>query len=255
MLLTIDIGNTTTKFGVFDGENLVEKITKPTIRQQTAEEIKDVIETLLGFSIRNVIVSSVVPPLDEAYKKLSENYFHSTAIFVNSETDFGLEINYEQKENLGSDRLVTAFAASAKYSKPCIACNFGTATTIDGVNSNNEYLGGVIVPGMKTFADSLHLKAAKLPNVEIIKTTSIFGKTSAGSIQTGTFFGYIGLIEKIIGQMKKELGGNPKIIATGGFSGFIGENCDLIKIVDENLMLDGLRLIHESGEKKNFARE
>lgn len=249
MLLTIDIGNTTTKFGVFDGENLVEKLVKPTTCQQTAEEIKDVVESLFGFPIRSVIVSSVVPQLDKSYKKLSEDHFHTTANFVNAETDFGIEINYEQKENLGADRLITAFAAAEKYGKPFIACNFGTATTIDAVNSKNEYLGGVIVPGMKTFADSLYLKTAKLPQVEIIRTDSVFGKTSAGSIQSGIYFGYIGLIEKIIGQMKKELGGKPKIIATGGFSGFIGENCDLIKIVDANLMLEGLRLVFE----KNFA--
>ena len=102
---------------------------------------------------------------------------------------------------------------------------------------------------MKTFADSLHLKAAKLPQVEIMKTESVFGKTSAGSIQSGIYFGYVGLVEKIIRQMRKELSGKPKIVATGGFSGFIGENCDLIKIVDENLMLEGLRLVFE----KNFT--
>ena len=245
MLVAIDIGNSATKFGVFDGENLVEKVVKPTIRHQTSKEIKDVIESLFAFSVRNVIISSVVPQLDESYKKLSEDYFHASANFVSSETDFGFNIDYEQTENLGADRLVAAFSAAEKYGKPCIICNFGTATTIDAVSSKNEYLGGVIVPGMKTFADSLHLKAAKLPQVEIIKTESVFGKTSAGSIQSGTYFGYLGLVEKIVKQMKKELDGKPKIVATGGFSGFIGENCGLIEIVDAELMLEGLRLLYE----------
>lgn len=244
MLLAIDIGNTTTKFGVFDGENLIEKLIKPTIRQQTAEEIKEVVESLFGFSIKNIIISSVVPQLDESYKKLSEDYFHKTANFVNSATDFGFKVDYEQKENLGADRLVAAFAAKTKYGKPCIICNFGTATAIDAVNSKNEYLGGVILPGMKTFADSLHRKAAKLPQVEIVKTDSVFGKTSAGSIQSGIYFGYLGLVEKIIGQMVIELNEKPKIIATGGFSMFIGENSDFIDIVNADLMLEGLRLIY-----------
>lgn len=253
MLLTIDIGNTSTKFGVFDGEDLVEKLLKPTIRQQTADEIKDVVGSLFGFSIKNVVISSVVPQLDESYKKLSEDHFHAAAFFVSSETDFGFKIDYEEKENLGADRLVAAFSAAAKYGKPCIVCNFGTATTIDAINSKNEYLGGVIVPGMKTFADSLHRKAAKLPQVEIIKTTSIFGKTSAGSIQTGIYFGYLGLVEKVVGQMITELDEKPKIVATGGFSAFIGENCDLIEVVDADLMLEGLRLIYEKiiAKKKN----
>lgn len=246
MLLAIDIGNTATKFGVFDRENLVEKFIRPTIRQQSADEIKGFIEPLFNYQIRNIVISSVVPQLDESYKKLSEDHFHATAFFVNSETDFGFEINYEQKENLGADRLVAAFAAAEKYGKPCIICNFGTATTIDAVNSKNEYLGGVILPGMKTFADSLHLKAAKLPQVEIIKTESVFGKTSAGSIQAGIYFGYLGLVEKIIGRMTTELNENPKVIATGGFSGFIGKNCDLIEIVDADLMLEGLRLISQN---------
>lgn len=246
MFLAIDIGNTTTTFGVFDGENLLEKLIIPTIRNQTADEIKTVVENLFAFPVRDILISSVVPQLDESYKKLAEDHFHAKIDFINHTFDLGFKIFYEQKENLGADRLVAAFAAVEKYGKPCIICDFGTAATIDAVNSKNEYLGGVIVPGMKTFADSLHLKAAKLPQVEIIKTKSVFGKTSAGSIQSGVYFGYLGSVEKIIGQMIIELNEKPKIIATGGFSGFIGENCDLIEVVDADLMLEGLRLISQN---------
>lgn len=251
MFLAIDIGNTTTKFGVFEGEKLVEKLVKPTIRQQSADEIKTVIESLFVHKIRSVTISSVVPQLDDSYRKLSEDHFHADAFFVTHESDFGFEINYEQKENLGADRLVAAFAAAGKYGKPCIVSNFGTATTIDAVTSNSEYLGGVIVPGVKTFADSLHQKAAKLPQVEVIKTDSVFGKTSAGSIQSGIYFGYIGLVEKIIGRMIEESGEKYTIVATGGFSGFIGENCGLIDVIDTDLMLEGLRRLYV----KNFSAE
>lgn len=249
MFLAIDIGNTTTTFGVFDGENIIEKLIKPTIRNQTTDEIKDVVEDLFDLPVREILVSSVVPQLDESYEKLAADHFHANIDFIDHTFDLGFTINYEQKENLGADRLVAAFAAVEKYGKPCVVCDLGTATTIDAVNSENEYLGGVIVPGIKTFADSLHQKAAKLPKVEVVKTASVFGKTSAGSIQSGIYFGYLGLIEKIIGQMVTELDEDAKIIATGGFSAFIGENCDLIEIVDADLMLDGLRLIYE----KTFA--
>jgi type III pantothenate kinase len=144
---------------------------------------------------------------------------------------------------VGADRLVGAFAAVEKYGKPCLVCDFGTATTIDAVNSRHEYLGGIIAPGLNTLAEALFLKTSRLPHVEIRKTEKVIENTTVGCIQSGIFYGYIGLTEGVISRMIEELSEKPKVIATGGFSRIIAENCPLIEITDENLILDGLRLI------------
>ncbi|MGI8469715.1 MAG: type III pantothenate kinase [Pyrinomonadaceae bacterium] len=242
MLLTIDIGNSLTKFGYFKDEFLFERIAIPTVRTATADGIYNQTPT---HSIHSIVISSVVPELHNSYKEFSEKYFKLAPIFVDSTFDFGLKIKYHPPENLGIDRIVDAFAAVEKYGKPCIICDFGTATTIDAVNSNGEFLGGIIAPGIKTFADSLHSKTSKLPQVEIKKSASVIGDSTVASIQAGIFFGYIGLVENILKKMFEELGAKPRIVATGGFAELISESVELIETVDKNLTLDGLRLIYE----------
>ena len=242
MLLVIDIGNTSAKFGVFDDETLVGRIISPTVRTATAAEIKQsakVTQTISAF-----IISSVVPELNNAYREFAEEYFNVTPIFVDKTFDFGLKIKYNPPENLGIDRIVDAFAAVEKYGKPCIVCDFGTATTIDAVNSRSEYLGGIIAPGIRTLAESLHLKTSKLPQIEIKKPANVIGNSTVASIQSGIFFGYLGLVENILRKMSEELKEKPRVIATGGFANLIAENVEVIETVDEDLMLDGLRLIY-----------
>jgi len=246
MLLAIDIGNSAIKFGVFDGKNLVSRFTIPTERSQTADELHKAIKFELQHTFTSVIVSSVVPETDTAIREFSLKYLGLNAVFVTNEFDFGFSrIRYHPVASLGTDRLIAAFATVHKYGKPCIVCDFGTATTIDAVNSNGEYLGGVIAPGIKTLAEALHLKTSKLPKVEIVKPQSIMGTTTLGCIQSGIFFGYIGLAEGILNRISIELGETPKIISTGGFAGLIASECALIDVVDENLILNGLRLLQE----------
>lgn len=251
MILTIDIGNTTTKFGVFENEKFIKRHTIPTIRSKTADEIFESIGNELNYNFRGVIISTVVPELNESFLKLGENHFNSNVTFVNHDFDWGFKINYNPPENVGIDRLVAAYAVVKKYGKPCIICDFGTATTIDAVNKNNEYLGGIITAGMNLLADSLHQRTSKLPKIELRKPEKVIGDTTVGAIQSGVYFGYIGLVDGIITRMIAEMGEKPKVIATGGLVNLIAETSKMVKIVDENLMLGGLRMIFETQNKTN----
>jgi type III pantothenate kinase len=245
MLLAIDIGNSTTKFGVFDHEKLITRFSIATLRNQTADEISDSAAKDLNYSINAVIVSSVVPELNESFQKFGETRFGQKAVFVNHTLDFGLKIKYNSPENLGIDRAIAAFAAREKYGKPAIVCDFGTATTIDYVNRNGEFVGGIITPGISTLADSLFQKTSNLPKIEIEKPEKVIGNSTVSAIQSGIYFGYAGLVKEILRKMFEETGEKPKVVATGGFASIIAESVAEIEIVDENLMLEGLRLIYE----------
>ena len=246
MLLAIDIGNSSIKFGVFESDSLVDKFLIQTKRDYTADEL--LFDRLLYvnerfFAIDTVVVSSVVPELDNSIRQACKEMLKVTPVFVDHTFDFGFKINYEPVTALGTDRLINASAASEKYGKPVIVCSFGTATTIDAVNAASEYLGGAIAPGMNTLAQALHLKTSKLPQVAIEKPESVIGNTTVDSIRSGVFYGYLGLVEGIVRRMFDELGDTPKVVATGGFARVIAENCNFIDTVEENLMLDGLRIL------------
>lgn len=251
MLLAIDIGNSNVKFGLFDEEILVKKFSIPTVRDQTANEIFSLTENHLPEKFSAVIVSSVVPELKNSIEDFSKNHFKIAPIFASHETDFGLKINYEQPETLGIDRMIAAFAAKEKFGAPCIVCNFGTATTIDAVNSSDEFSGGIIVAGINLLADALFQKTSKLPKIEVKKAEKVLETSTAKAINAGIYFGYIGLTDGIIKRMISELGEKPNVIATGGLGSIIFEDSEFIEIYDENLMLDGLRLIYEKNCRKS----
>ncbi len=242
MLLAIDIGNTFTKFGIFKDDSLLEKFTVPTVQTQIADEI---FNTKLYLSFHAVLISSVVPEMHNAYREFSNNQFKLEPIFVDNTFDFNLKINYFPPENLGVDRLINAFAAAEKFGAPCIVGSFGTATTIDAVNSKREFLGGIIAPGMRLMSESLFQKTAKLPQIEIKKPESVIGNSTLKAIEAGIYFGCVGLVDSIIERMLGELGEPAQIVATGGFANLIRESSSKIQIIEENLLLDGLRLIYE----------
>ena len=245
MLLTIDIGNSAAKFGIFDQANLVSRFAVPTAHTDTADKINSLVQSNSTGKIAAVVISSVVPELNDAYRKFAAEFHHLEAVFVDNKFDFGLKVNYHPPKSIGVDRIVAAFAAVEKYGKPCIICDFGTATTIDAVNSSGEYLGGIIAAGMRLLADALFRKTSKLPRVEIKKPAKVIGDSTVRSIQSGIYFGYVGLVDGVIERMIDELGELPRVIATGGFAEIIAESSVKIGIVDELLMLDGLRLIYE----------
>ena len=245
MLLAIDIGNSTTKLGVFEREKLITRLSIPTGRHQTGDQIDDSISENLNYPFDAVIISSVVPETNDAFEKFCEKRFQLTPVFVDNKLNFGLKILYNPPENLGIDRAVAAFAAREKYGAPVIVCDFGTATTIDLVNASGEFAGGIITPGIATLADSLFQKTSKLPRVEIKKPASVIGHSTVGSIQSGIYFGYVGLVKGILQEMFQTVGATPKVVATGGFAAMLAESVEEIEIVDENLMLEGLRRIYE----------
>src|SRR5437868_7061336 len=251
MLLVIDIGNTNTSLGVFDGETLVAHWRLTTARSRTVDEWGVHARNLFSLaeldvtSIDAIAIASVVPPLNFTLRRMAEIYFHLTPLFIDHTVDTGVTILYEPASDVGADRIVDAVAAIKKYGAPCIVVDFGTATTFDAINSQGEYLGGVITPGITISADALFKRAAKLPRVEIRRPQQTIGSATVEAMQSGLYHGYVGLVDGILRKMIDELGGSPRVIATGGLAPLIAKGSEFIHEVDETLTLDGLRLVYE----------
>ena len=248
MLLTIDIGNSKTKFGLFESEHLVKKLAIKTDRSKTASEAFGEVENELPEipkMLDAIVISSVVKELPASYKTLAEAQFNISPLFIDHTLDLGFSVKYFPPEDCGVDRLVDAFAAIQKHHFPVIVCDFGTATTIDLVNEKCEYLGGIITPGPHTLGSALFDKTSKLPKVKFEKPEKVIGDSTLGSIQSGIYYGYIGLVDGIIERMLSDLDEKPAVVSTGGFAHLISEESKYVEIVEENLMLDGLRLIYE----------
>lgn len=240
MLLAVDIGNTNIKFGIFDGKDLLSKFSRPTSSDLSVTDLSSMIVD----TVDDCIVCSVVPDRTRSLTSLVRDKFAADALVVSNELDFGLKINYRPLSSLGTDRIVNSFAAAEKYGEPCIVCSIGTATTFDVVSKDRELLGGSIAPGMKTSATALHLGTAELPEIEIAKPDSVIGHSTIDSLRSGVFHGHVAMIEGMVQRLRTEVG-NVKVIATGGFAAFIAGSTTSIDIVDDDLLLDGLRLLHE----------
>jgi type III pantothenate kinase len=251
MLLVIDIGNTNTSLGVFDGEALVTHWRLTTARSRTADEWGVHARNLFSLanldvkSIDAITIASVVPPLNFTLKRMAEIYFHLTPLFIDHTVDTGVRILYQPPSDVGADRIVDAVAAIHKYGAPCIVVDFGTATTFDAINKEGEYLGGVITPGITISSDALFERTAKLPRVEIRRPAKVIGSFTVEAMQSGLYHGYAGLVDGILKKMIEELGGKPTVIATGGLAPLIAKGSDFIEVVDENLTLEGLRLVYQ----------
>lgn len=241
MLLAVDIGNSRTKFGVFDGESLISKLSIPTIADISSDALIKAVGDRLSQPITRAIVSSVVPEVNSAISRFIETTFSATPIFVRNDLDFGITINYQPLEDAGADRLVNTFSAVEKYGAPCIVCSFGTALTIDVVSASRVLTGGVIAPGMNTLAAALKITTSRLPEVEIEKPTSVIQNNTVGCLQSGIVYGYFGLVDGLLVRLKSEIGDDPKVIATGGFAALVAENTGQIDVVDNDLTIDGLR--------------
>ena len=255
MLLVIDAGNTNIKLGVFREAELVAKWRLAIDRGKGADEYGAEIRSLFDQNsldlkkIEGIAICSVVPPLDEALKRVAEIDFGFTPLFVDHTTDTGLKILYDSPSELGADRIVDSAAAMAKYGAPCIVVDCGTATTFNAVNAAHEYLGGVIAPGIMISAEALFSRAAKLPRVEIKQPQKVIATSTIGAMQSGLYYGYAGLVDGVLNQMIAELGSQPRVIATGGLAPLIADGSKFIEEVDRTLTLDGLRLIYERNKK------
>lgn len=244
MLLAIDIGNSSTKFGIFDGESLLHKFSIQTKRDYTADELlfdrlkvheKDFIQV----DIDTCVVASVVPELNDVISEVCKGLFKIAPRYVDAAWDFGFSIDYDPPSAVGADRLVNCFAAASKYGTPVIACSFGTATTIDVVSDESTYVGGIIAPGIATSAKALRLATSKLPDVSITAPDAVIGKTTEASIRSGIVNGHVAMIEGLL----RRIGSKGKVVATGGFARMIASQTTSIDVVDENLTLEGLRLL------------
>lgn len=251
MLLVIDVGNTNTSLGVYDGERLVTHWRLTTARERTVDEYGVHARNLFALAgldfktITAVAIASVVPPLNFTLKRMSERYFERTPLFIDHTTDTGMQVLYDPPSDVGADRIVDAVAAVHKYGAPCVVVDFGTGTTFDAINREGQYLGGVIAPGIAISSDALFQRAARLPRVEITRPKSVIGSSTVGSIQSGLYYGYVGLVEGILRRMKEELGEDLRVVATGGLAPLIATGTEMIDTIDDTLTLDGMRLIFE----------
>jgi len=251
MLLVVDVGNTHTVLGVYEGEKLLHHWRVWTDQQKTSDEYGILIRNLYDGShlssreIDAIAVSSVVPPLTPTIVDLCVRYFGITPLVVGPGVKTGISIKMDNPKEVGADRIVNAVAAYAKYGKACIVLDFGTATTFDYISPGGDYMGGVIAPGASISAEALFRQASKLPKVEIAKPPTVIGKNTVAAMQSGLFFGYLSLVEGIIDRIRKEVRTDPIVVATGGLAGAIAGESAKIQVIDENLTLEGLRIIYE----------
>lgn len=252
MLLAIDVGNTNIVFAVFAGEDVRGKWRLSTDARRTADEYAILLKELFALEgitfadIKNIIVSSVVPQSAYALKTLCKDYFGRKPMVVGKEgIKLGLAIKTDSPAEVGADRLVNAVAAFKKYKKACIVIDFGTATTFDVVDGKGDYLGGLIAPGINLSLDALHRAAAKLPEIGVEKPKQVIGKSTVSAMQSGIYYGYLGLIEGSITRIRKELKKNLLTIATGGLAPLFAEATDAIDKADEDLTLYGLNEIYK----------
>src|SRR5262250_741628 len=262
MLLVLDVGNTNTVLGLYRPsheqsgvpphfDQMVANWRVGTIRTNTADEYGVLFRNLFAMQkinaadVKAVVISSVVPPLDSTLREVCERYFQTKPLFVEPGVKTGMPVHYENPAEEGADRVVNGVAAFEKYGGPCVVVDFGTATTFDAISAKGEYLGGVIAPGIGISADALFEHTARLPLVDVRQPSKLIGANTVASIQSGLFFGYLGLVDGILERLLKELGPDTKVVATGGQARLIGENSKYIKTVDDLLTLDGLRIVWE----------
>ncbi|HWO94968.1 MAG TPA: type III pantothenate kinase [Bacillus sp. (in: firmicutes)] len=250
MIFVLDVGNTNTVLGVYEGEELKYHWRVETSRHKTEDEYGMVIKALfehVGLSFRDIdgiIISSVVPPIMFSLERMCQKYFHLKPLIVGPGIKTGLNIKYENPREVGADRIVNAVAGIHLYGSPLIIVDFGTATTYCYIDENKQYMGGAIAPGITISTEALYSRAAKLPRIEIATPSDIVGKNTVTAMQAGIVYGYVGQVEGIVSRMKAQSKIEPKVIATGGLATLVAKESGVIDVVDPFLTLKGLQLIY-----------
>ncbi len=254
MLLVIDVGNTNTVLGLYDGDELIHNWRIRTVADSTADEYGVLILNLYNATkvssraVEDIVISCVVPPMMNILEPLCEKYFHVKPLVIGPGVKTGMPIFYDNPKEVGADRIVNAVAAYEKYKSALIIIDFGTATTFDYVSAKGEYMGGCICPGIAISSSALFERAAKLPRVEFSRPKTIIAKDTVSSMQAGIMFGYAGLVDGIVDRMKQESKTDPKIVATGGLAAIIAPETKSIEVVDDMLTLEGLRIIYQKNK-------
>jgi len=251
VLLALDAGNSNITIGAFEGNKLLTQWRLRTVHEQTADEWGILLHNLFSpvnldiATVDGIIISSVVPPIDSTLAAMALRYFHTEAVFVGPNTDLGIGIRYDNPSEVGADRLVNAVAGLRKYGAPCVIVDFGTTINFDVVSREGDYLGGSIAVGVGLAVKALFARTARLPLVEFRPPKNVIGTNTVASMQSGLYYGAVGMVDGILERIIEQLGPDTKTVATGGQAGMIVSGSRFLKVVDEHLTLEGLQMIWE----------
>jgi type III pantothenate kinase len=251
VLLAVDVGNTQTVLGLFQGDGLVEDWRLATEGDRTGDEVAALVARLLdlrdrGFEdVTGVVLSSTVPALVRAYSDFVEHYLEAPLLVLGPGTKTGIPILYDDPREVGPDRIANAVAARERYGTPCIVVDFGTSTNFDAVSAAGEYVGGVLAPGIEVSMDALFERAARLVKVDFVEPPTVIGKTTEAALRSGLVYGFAGQVDGIVKGMRGELGDDARVVATGGLADLIAPHSETIETIDPLLTLEGLRLVWE----------
>jgi type III pantothenate kinase len=258
-LLVVDVGNTNIVLGIYLGDELVRSWRLSTARDRTADEYgilaKELVAGTAKIPLDGAIVGSVVPPLHGTIAQMIKQYFGVDALFVEPGVKTGIAIHVDNPQDVGADRIINCVAAFERWGGPTVIVDFGTATTFDLVTAGAEYVGGVIAPGLNISAEALFARAARLPRVDVRRPPTVIGTNTVVNMQSGIYFGYLGLVDGILARIKMEVPDLKRVVATGGLASLFEEDSEHIDEVDPELTLKGLKIIFDRNRTPRRGRK